>query len=126
MDRRDFIKLSGISILASSTNILAMEILEKEEKPKSGGKKMKVMKLQPKDHLKPKGLVGISDEQIEVHFEAHYKGYVAKYNEIQEKLASNFADRSKANQTTLNTELLKLRKALTIWGLFYMNFILKT
>ena len=54
MDRRDFIKLSGISILASSTNILAMEILEKEEKPKSGDNKMKVIKLQPKDHLKPK------------------------------------------------------------------------
>jgi hypothetical protein len=31
MDRRDFIKLSGISILASSTNILAMEMKKKKK-----------------------------------------------------------------------------------------------
>jgi len=37
--------------------------------------------------LKPSNLKGISNEQIEPHFEAHYKGYVTKYNEIQEKLA---------------------------------------
>jgi Fe-Mn family superoxide dismutase len=128
MDRRDFIKLSGISILASSTNILAMEILEKEEKPKSGGRKMKVMKLQPKDHLKPKGLVGISDEQIEVHFEAHYKGYVAKYNEIQEKLASNFADRSKANQNYSEYRALKVEESFNYMGvilheLYFENLI---
>jgi len=128
MDRRDFIKLSGISILASSTNILAMEILEKEEKPKSGGKKMKVMKLQPKDHLKPKSLVGISDEQIEVHFEAHYKGYVSKYNEIQEKLASNFADRTKANQNYSEYRALKVEESFNYMGvilheLYFENLI---
>jgi Fe-Mn family superoxide dismutase len=129
MDRRDFIKLSGIGVLASSTNILAMEILEKEEKKlKSGGKKMKVMKLQPKDHLKPKGLVGISDEQIEVHFEAHYKGYVAKYNEIQEKLSSDFADRSKANQNYSEYRALKVEESFNYMGvilheLYFENLI---
>ncbi|MFZ8863299.1 MAG: superoxide dismutase, partial [Thermocrinis sp.] len=40
---------------------------------------MAVHKLQPKDHLKPSNLKGISNEQIEPHFEAHYKGYVTKY-----------------------------------------------
>jgi Fe-Mn family superoxide dismutase len=51
---------------------------------------MGVHKLQPKDHLKPSNLKGISNEQIEPHFEAHYKGYVTKYNEIQEKLEESF------------------------------------
>ncbi len=78
---------------------------------------MKVVKLEPKDHLKPKGLEGISDEQIEVHFEAHYKGYVAKYNEIQEKLADfNFADRSKANQNYSEYRALKVEESFNYMG----------
>ncbi|RMD45450.1 MAG: superoxide dismutase, partial [Aquificota bacterium] len=70
------------------------------------------MKLQPKDYLKPKGLEGISDEQIEVHFEAHYKGYVSKYNEIQEKLSNfEFADRTKANQNYSEYRALKVEES---------------
>ena len=53
-------------------------------------------KLSPKTELKPKGLKGISDQQLEYHFEAHYRGYVAKINEVWERLQS--VDRSKANQ----------------------------
>ena len=75
------------------------------------------MKLQPKDHLKPKGLEGISDEQIEVHFEAHYKGYVTKYNEIQEKLSDlSFADRSKANQNYSEYRALKVEESFNYMG----------
>lgn len=90
---------------------------------------MKVVKLQPKDHLKPKGLVGISDEQIEVHFEAHYKGYVAKYNEIQEKLADpKFADRTKANQNYSEYRALKVEESFNYMGvvlheLYFENLI---
>ena len=49
-----------------------------------------------KDNVKPKDLEGISNQQIDYHFETHYKGYVNKLNEIWEKLPN--ADRSKANQ----------------------------
>ncbi|MCL5804270.1 MAG: superoxide dismutase [Candidatus Thermoplasmatota archaeon] len=49
-----------------------------------------------KENLKSKDLDGISNQQIEYHFETHYKGYVNKLNEIWEKLPS--VDRSKANQ----------------------------
>ena len=38
-------------------------------------------KWEAKDKLKPKGLDGISDQQIEYHFETHYKGYVNKLQE---------------------------------------------
>lgn len=55
-----------------------------------------VTKIAAKDQLKPKGLKGISDQQIEYHFETHYKGYVNKINEIWEKQQT--VDRSKANQ----------------------------
>ncbi|HEV09480.1 MAG: superoxide dismutase [Sulfurihydrogenibium sp.] len=131
MDRRDFLKLTGISLILSNS-AFAMEILEKEEKKPiksiSGGSRMKVIKLQPKDHLKPKGLVGISDEQIEVHFEAHYKGYVAKYNEIQEKLATDFADRAKANQNYSEYRALKVEESFNYMGvvlheLYFENLI---
>ncbi len=70
--------------------------------------------LEPKDYLKPKNLEGISDQQIEVHFEAHYKGYVAKYNEIQEKLKS--ADRSKANQNYSEYRALKVEESFNYMG----------
>ncbi|WP_461829117.1 superoxide dismutase [Aquifex sp.] len=78
---------------------------------------MGVHKLEPKDHLKPQNLEGISNEQIEPHFEAHYKGYVAKYNEIQEKLADqNFADRSKANQNYSEYRELKVEETFNYMG----------
>lgn len=78
---------------------------------------MAVHKLQPKDHLKPQNLEGISNEQIEPHFEAHYKGYVTKYNEIQEKLADqNFADRSKANQNYSEYRELKVEETFNYMG----------
>jgi Fe-Mn family superoxide dismutase len=78
---------------------------------------MAVHKLQPKDHLKPSNLKGISNEQIEPHFEAHYKGYVTKYNEIQEKLADlNFSDRSKANQNYSEYRELKVEESFNYLG----------
>ncbi len=78
---------------------------------------MAVHKLQPKDHLKPSNLKGISNDQVEPHFEAHYKGYVTKYNEIQEKLADlNFSDRSKANQNYSEYRELKLEETFNYMG----------
>lgn len=78
---------------------------------------MAVHKLQPKDHLKPSNLKGISNEQIEPHFEAHYKGYVTKYNEIQEKLADlSFSDRSKANQNYSEYRELKVEESFNYMG----------
>ncbi|WP_448587640.1 superoxide dismutase [Thermocrinis sp.] len=78
---------------------------------------MTVHKLQPKDHLKPSNLEGISNDQIEPHFEAHYKGYVTKYNEIQEKLADlNFSDRTKANQNYSEFRELKVEETFNYMG----------
>ena len=67
-----------------------------------------------KDNLKPKGLEGISDQQIEYHFETHYKGYVNKLNEIWEKLPS--VDRSKANQNYSEFRELKLEETFNFDG----------
>jgi hypothetical protein len=39
------------------------------------------------DHLKGGALKGFSDSQLEQHFTL-YKGYVAKLNEIEEKLST--------------------------------------
>ncbi|MEM0158714.1 MAG: Fe-Mn family superoxide dismutase [Thermoplasmataceae archaeon] len=69
---------------------------------------------QEKNSLKPKGLDGISDQQIEYHFETHYKGYVKKLNEIWEKLPS--ADRSKANQNYSEFRELKLEETFNYDG----------
>ena len=78
---------------------------------------MAVHKLTPKDHLKPKDLDGISNEQIEPHFEAHYKGYITKYNEIQEKLADAvFSDRGKANQNYSEFRELKVEETFNYMG----------
>ncbi|HIE59241.1 MAG TPA: superoxide dismutase [Persephonella sp.] len=87
------------------------------------------MKLEPKDYLKPCSLEDISDEQIEVHFEAHYKGYIAKYNEIQEKLSNlDFSDRSKANQNYSEYRALKVEESFNYMGvvlheLYFENLI---
>jgi Fe-Mn family superoxide dismutase len=70
--------------------------------------------LNPRDNLKPKNLNGISDKQIDFHFDTHYKGYVTKYNEIQEKLAS--ADRSKANQNFSEYRALKVEESFNYMG----------
>lgn len=69
---------------------------------------------QAKDKLKPGGLDGISDKQIEYHFETHYKGYVNKLNEIWEKLPN--ADRSKANQNYSEFRELKLEETFNYDG----------
>ena len=71
-------------------------------------------KWEAKDKLKPKELEGISDKQIEYHFETHYKGYVNKLNEVWEKLQT--ADRSKANQNYSEFRELKLEETFNYDG----------
>ena len=71
-------------------------------------------KWEHKDKLKPSGLEGISSQQIDYHFETHYKGYVNKLNEIWEKLQS--ADRSKANQNYSEFRELKLEETFNYDG----------
>lgn len=68
----------------------------------------------PKDELKPKGLKGISDKQIEYHFETHYKGYVNKLNEVLEKLKT--VDRIKANQNYSEYRGLKVEESFNYEG----------
>jgi Fe-Mn family superoxide dismutase len=41
-----------------------------------------------KRQLKPKPMPGLSQRQINDHFDVKYKGYVAKFNEIQKKLGT--------------------------------------
>ncbi len=48
-----------------------------------------------KTALKPKPVPGLSQRQIDDHFDVKYKGYVTKFNEIQTKLKG--ADKKKAN-----------------------------
>jgi len=71
-------------------------------------------KVEPKNELKPKGLKGISDQQLEYHFETHYKGYVAKINEIWDKLQT--VDRSKANQNFSDYRALKVEESFNYMG----------
>jgi len=73
-----------------------------------------VVKIVPKDGLKPKGLKAISDQQIEYHFETHYKGYVNKINEIWEKQQT--VDRSKANQNYSDYRALKVEESFNWMG----------
>lgn len=72
------------------------------------------MKISPKDQLKPKSLKGISDQQIEYHFETHYKGYVNKVNEIWEKQQT--VDLSKANQNYSDYRELKVEESFNWMG----------
>jgi Fe-Mn family superoxide dismutase len=67
-----------------------------------------------KDQLKPKDLDGISNQQVDYHFETHYKGYVKKLNEIWEKLPAS--DRSKANQNYSEFRELKLEETFNYDG----------
>lgn len=68
----------------------------------------------PKEELKPRGLTGISDKQIDFHFDIHYKGYVTKLNEVLEKLEN--ADRSKANQNYSEYRTLKVEETFNRMG----------
>lgn len=72
-------------------------------------------KIAPKEELKPRGLVGISDKQIDFHFDTHYKGYVTKLNEVLEKLVT--ADRSKANQNFSDFRALKTEETFNHMGI---------
>ena len=72
------------------------------------------VKVAPREELKPKGLKGISDQQLEYHFETHYKGYVNKLNEIWEKLAT--VDRTKANQNFSDYRALKVEETFNYMG----------
>lgn len=71
-------------------------------------------KIAPKEELKPRGLTGISDKQIDFHFDTHYKGYVNKLNEVWEKLET--ADRSKANQNYSEYRSLKVDETFNHMG----------
>jgi Fe-Mn family superoxide dismutase len=71
-------------------------------------------KVNPRNELKPKGLKGISDQQIEYHFETHYKGYVTKINEIWDKMQT--VDRSKANQNFSDYRALKVEESFNYMG----------
>lgn len=67
------------------------------------------------DHLKGGKLKGFSDSQLEQHFTL-YKGYVAKLNEVEDKLAA--IDNSKPNYSFNEYSELKRREAVPFNGTF--------
>jgi len=67
------------------------------------------------DHLKGGKVKGLSDAQLDQHFTL-YKGYVAKYNEIEEKLAG--MDNGKSNYSFNEYSELKRRQAVPFNGTF--------
>lgn len=67
------------------------------------------------DHLKGGVLHGLSDSQLDQHFTL-YKGYVAKLNEIEEKLAT--IDNTKPNYSFNEYSELKRREAVAFNGSF--------
>jgi len=67
------------------------------------------------DSLKGGAVKGLSDSQLEQHFTL-YKGYVAKLNEIEEKLAT--ADNTKPNYSYSEYSELKRREAVAFNGSF--------
>jgi Fe-Mn family superoxide dismutase len=67
------------------------------------------------DHLKGGKVKGLSDAQLDQHFTL-YKGYVAKYNEIEEKLAA--IDNAKSNYSFNEYSELKRRQAVPFNGTF--------
>ena len=73
-----------------------------------------MFQIKSKDNVKPKGLKGISDAQIEPHFEKHYKGYVAKLNEGWQKWET--IDRTKANQNLSDVRTLKVEESWNWMG----------
>lgn len=68
------------------------------------------------DHLKGGRLKGFSDAQLDQHITL-YKGYVAKYNEIEEKLTS--MDNGKSNYSFNEYSELKRRQAVPFNGTFF-------
>ncbi len=75
------------------------------------------MAYEPKnyDHLKGGALKGFSDSQLEQHFTL-YKGYIAKLNEIEQKLSE--ADNTKPNYSFNEYSELKRREAVAFNGSF--------
>ena len=73
------------------------------------------MAYEPKnyDHLKGGRLKGLSDSQLDQHFSL-YKGYVAKLNEIEDRLAA--ADNTKPNYSFSEYSELKRREAVAFNG----------
>ncbi len=67
------------------------------------------------DHLKGGAVKGLSDAQLDQHFTL-YKGYIAKLNEMEEKLAS--ADNTKPNYSFNEYSELKRREAVAFNGSF--------
>ena len=67
------------------------------------------------DHLKGGALKGLSDSQLDQHFTL-YKGYVAKLNEIEGKLAD--IDNTKPNYSFNEYSELKRREAVAFNGSF--------
>ena len=67
------------------------------------------------DHLKGGALTGFSDSQLDQHFTL-YKGYVAKLNEIEGKLAE--VDNTKPNYSFNEFSELKRREAVAFNGSF--------
>ena len=67
------------------------------------------------DHLKGGKVKGLSDAQLDQHFSL-YKGYVAKYNEVEEKLAA--MDNGKSNYSFNEYSELKRRQAVPFNGTF--------
>ncbi len=67
------------------------------------------------DHLKGGKLKGLSDSQLDQHFTL-YKGYVAKLNEIEGKLAE--IDNTKPNYSFNEYSELKRREAVAFNGSF--------
>jgi Fe-Mn family superoxide dismutase len=70
-------------------------------------------KLEPKTFASIRELNGISQRTNEEHYEL-YKGYVAKTNEIQEKL--NSVDRASANQIFSDLRALRVELSFAIGG----------
>ena len=70
-------------------------------------------KLQAKTFASIRELNGISARTMEEHYEL-YKGYVAKTNEIQEKLTS--VDRTSANQTFSDLRALRVELSFATGG----------
>jgi len=75
------------------------------------------MTYEPKtyDHLKGGVVKGFSDSQLDLHFTL-YKGYLAKLNEIEEKLAG--ANNTKPNYSFNEYSELKRREAVAFNGSF--------
>ena len=70
-------------------------------------------KLEPKKFASIRELNGISARTMEEHYEL-YKGYIAKTNEIQEKLSS--VDRASANQIYSDLRALRVDLSFALGG----------